>query len=524
MGERKQIVPLRFRSKSNVDENFHLKLDIKRTAKTLPFEHTDATLNVAELFTRERNTSECYRFNGEINVIASNVLFNWDGENSFEDIIDKMDYDTDTGEYVNSQAEILKEKDGWFYYNDENSSCDRIYLEPIPYRFSPLNLSGDTNWELWLTYPDTVNIKQLSFNSVPLSDGIAIFSGTTILIDDRVMTVLICPINHGLVVGDNIVISSQSSTGFEGTHTVYALGFGDGTYESNAFIVDLEISPFPNFSTSQTSLKRTFNGTVSKYFARWFRKISRIDEPVLYKTAFARNIYNDQVYSFDFPNSFDLSLYEDYLNRELTEVYFTLIKRQDVNPTAFWTNVQSGLKTAVLGSDYDINLINTTSLITTIEDVAQNNSEYLFGDIIEYNEVSQTEIVLEVAYHRVNSLNRENNNFLEGYFYKPHYKQQIKKFSNYVQTKFSTDNDVPDYATVLPDGRAIWRDILPNDFSNSEQLPFVNGCHYAHSQINLILQRQNPCNLFDLGNPNPVIGICNLDTQLEEVQPENICE
>jgi hypothetical protein len=541
MDRNERVVLNEFKSKEQNNTNITLKQDFINSHNLIPIEPLEEEVDISAIFMNERDTSNCYRFLGNINTVASNALFNWNGANSYETILGLMDYDSgdpeSTDEYVFTQNEILKEKNGWFYYlaSGENA-CQKSFLEPVPDRFYPLNASGDTNWNVWLTYPKYTDLIPLTFNQVDIQDGIAVYSGTTITIDNRQMTAFICSINHGLSVGDEISIRSNpilpaTNTGYEGIFSIYELGFGDGTYLSNTFIVDYVIPGgiTPGlFSNTRTSFKRRVEGYESEYHGRWFEKISKQSELELYNTAFATNIYKDPIYSYIFNKEYDTNLYRDYLGRPLTEIYVTVVKKQDIyNNQPFWTSLESGLKTVITNSEYDINTINSVTNNDSIENNLYSNTISFFGDIIEYNPVSQTENVLEVAYHRFNTTNRESHNFLEGYYYKPHYKQQIRKFSDYVEVSTNENDDIPDYASDLGDGRKIWRDVLPNDFSNTDNIPFLNGCHYIYNNIILAIQRQDPCDIYNSPNVTLVEGICDVEIlqQFEQTTPSNnFCE
>lgn len=540
MERNERVVLNEFKSKEQNNTNIILKQDFINSHNIIPIEPLEEEVDISQVFTNERDNSNCYRFLGNLNVIATNALFNWDGDNSYETILGLMDFDEgsseSTNEYVFTQDEILKEKDGWFYYlSSGDPICQKQYLEPVPDRFYPLNISGDTNWNIWLTYPKYTDLIPLTFNGVDIQDGIAVYSGTTVTIDNRQMTAFICSINHGLNVGDEIVIQSNpispaTDTGYEAIFNIYGLGFGDGTYVSNTFIIDYVIPggvPAGLFTNTRTSFKRRVEGIESRYHGRWFEKISIQSELEVYNTAFARNIYKDIIYSYIFNKEYDTNLYRDYLGRPLTEIYVTAVKKQDIyNYQPFWTTLESGLKTVITNSEYDINTINSVTNNDSIENNLYSNTISYFGDIIEYNPVDQTEIVLEIAYHRFNTVNRESNNFLEGFYYRPHYRQQIRKLSDYVEISTDENDDVPDYATDLGDGRRIWRDVLPNDFSNTDNIPYLNGCHYVYSNITLAIQRQDPCGIYNSPNMTIIPGRCDDDIiQFTQTTPENnFCE
>jgi hypothetical protein len=84
----------------------------------------------------------------------------------------------------------------------------------------------------------------------------------------------------------------------------------------------------------------------------------------------------------------------------------------------------------------------------------------------------------------------------EGNFYKPHYKIEIREFSNYIEQGDSSTIGIPDYAEDLGDGRFIWRDLLDIGFSDTRDkpldYPFLNGTHYIHQNYCVALRRQDP--------------------------------
>jgi hypothetical protein len=153
MERRERIILNGLTSKEQTNEDVNLQQQIVHNNKPIPTEPLNEVVDVSDVFSNERNISFCYRFLGNLNIVASNVLFNWDGERSYQDIINARQFDDEVGEYQFSQDEILLEDDGWFYYLTGDTSCDKTYLEPVQDRFALYNLSGDTNWNVWLTYP-----------------------------------------------------------------------------------------------------------------------------------------------------------------------------------------------------------------------------------------------------------------------------------------------------------------------------------------------------------------------------------
>jgi len=516
-----------FKSKESINEDFYLNVDISSHTKPLPITDLSELMNSAEQEQKERDASNCYRLTGNINMVASNALFNHIGDNSYQKLIALKDLDEDTETFVNDLGDVLLEDDGWFYF-ETGTTCDKIYLEPKPDKFYPLSNTGFQNWNLYVTYPYTGNPEILTFNNVPLVDGIGVISIVQLTVDERDMTAVVCSINHGLSVNDIVRFDSDIATGLSGDYSVYHLGLDDGSYSNNIFIIDVTLDVYPPLTIfTKLRFKKVINGVESLYYARWFKKITSVLDYEIYPTGFATNVYNDLNFSFTYNVDLNVEDLTDYLGRPLTELYLTVVKKQD-DPESlgnFWTNVESGIDTALIGGDYDVNIL--TSLIgdDSIEENVNGLSDgTLFGDIIEYNETTLSETVLQDAFHRFNTINRRDEGYLEGFIYKPHYVIPIREFSDYIEESTNPNETVPDYATELDGNRRIWRDIFTNSFSNNPDIPFINGCHYLFDNFNILVKRQDPCDEFNLGSSAIVAGNCDNDDKFTEEEIEDICK
>ena len=78
MESNERIVLNAFKSKNDVNLDIQLKQDFHQTHNLVPIEPIDEEIDIPEYFSIERENSTTYRFLGNINVVASNVLFNWD--------------------------------------------------------------------------------------------------------------------------------------------------------------------------------------------------------------------------------------------------------------------------------------------------------------------------------------------------------------------------------------------------------------------------------------------------------------
>jgi len=134
-----------------------------------------------------------------------------------------------------------------------------------------------------------------------------------------------------------------------------------------------------------------------------------------------------------------------------------------------------------------------------------------FGDLAEYNSSFLEEKTLSRIIHRfgvpkVNVPYLNPNGYSadgEGYYYYPHNKIQIRKFSNIIETVPNEQNQIyPDYAQLNNDGTVSWRDLLDIGFFeegvNGVDYPFVNGCNYLYDNYTIYIRRQKPVKLTDI--------------------------
>ena len=156
-----------------------------------------------------------------------------------------------------------------------------------------------------------------------------------------------------------------------------------------------------------------------------------------YPLAFSKTIYGDGNTQVTFTDTLDIDKLTDNLNRPLTELYVTIIKRNKGHDLWYKTNkteddlkeiefshcfgkVSSGIK--VLGeyaddeiengllnsrrSVHDVTLL-TNEIESLDDDITIDNDEF-YGDVVELNRYDMTETVLSDVYFRFNTEQREH--------------------------------------------------------------------------------------------------------------------
>lgn len=511
-------------SKKSVNRDFDINIGLDQKNKLLPLNNINSVISQSEVFEGERNDSEKYIFLGSIRQIMSNVLINITGDRSYNSavqIANVLDLD--------SPKQIINEVNGWFYYIN-NDTCNGIEFKPTKDELLILRAGIKDNWTLDITYPYTGNSNTLFFNSnndisypVYLKDGIAINSVQNILVGGQRMTLFESPIKHGLVVGEEVLITG--GTIYDGKHVIIKLGNDQNDKLENMFVINISFNN-PTIQNTFASFKRIVNNTPSTYILRYFKKITKPNDIDFYYTSFSKTYFDDDVISFNTNSYIDLSEYRDYLGRPITEVYLSIVKNKTGSNNGFWGDLKSGLNTLVQNSNYDIRQINDCSNTVIDLGVVNSNDDIFLGDIIDYNSQDISERILCEVNHRFNSDNRNQNNYCEGYFYSPHKKIQIQYYSNYLE--YSDPNiptvNIPYYA-LFSDGRYRWRDILSkgyfDELGRGVDYPYLNDINYVSSNVFLSLKRQDPELNYSHGN-NPIfIGIpCNIngiETNIQDV-------
>lgn len=465
-------------------------------------------VNSNSVYNYEKNQSSSYRLVFSIETVASNVLMNINGDDSYESLTTERVYIAEEDKYTFTEEDILTEEGGQIGYLtglSENEGCSKNLFRPYPTDLALVSNNCFNNYQTFLSYEYDKD-DSIEFNGVPLSDGIAIYSSSTISYFNRDMKKIVTPVSHNLSENDLITIINTSG---ETDYFVYAIGDELGENKKNMFILDDNILITPN-----SSFKRKKDGIKSKYYISKHKKLN--NAVTIYKNAFANTIYSDTIFSLNVNEDLDISDIKDNFNRPLTKVFLTIVKKRHTEYENFFFNdIKSGIYTMFANSDYDITTLSDV-LGTPLENTI--NLEDMYGNLIEYNEMEQKVYYLEPIYHRFNSKNRSDNGYHEGYYYVPHIEVQLKNFSEYIN---DSKEDAPDYAYQFNENRYIFRDLENNQFSSI--WPFTNGKFYVYKKTFFFLLRQDPCFLYGSGNQNPIKGKCK-DFSMQKINlSDNEC-
>lgn len=389
--------------------------------------------------------------------------------------------------------------------------CEKIDLFPTREYFSFKPIFTDegikNNWDYFITYPFDSFTGTTLVTSPNWVNGIPLFSARQVSFDDNIYLQVTTAVKHGLKKDDIIKIKLNNND--NKTYLIYDIGDINKENKEQVFLIDTNRytdlkNPYLSYEPYVKRIVKVINNVDSNYYIRKFRKLpnfknetveinsNNIDSKILnnntlfsseqYQLGFAQNIFADKLTQIQYIDDIDINLLKDNLGRPLSEIFFTVIKRNELNgvnePEGLFTKIYSGFDKIPNSGDvanlrklcelnfltnspteYDITISGTTIFQSYSIDTTESN--IFLGDIVEYNKTTLKETVIDDVYHRFNTVQRElDNTFIyhkgkndgtyelisgepfkskEGYFYKPHYKIPLKNYSNVV-----SQNEMPE--------------------------------------------------------------------------------
>ena len=432
--------------------------------------------------------------------------------------VNKVLNNKEGGEFI----DLCPERDLFYFTPKKNNYRNRL----------------ENNWHYCLTYPvesiyEGHNILTGKGKGLPLfrfdnnSYYIEYLSGSGL----DVLT-LRSVVKHNLNIGDyvNIIFSNNEKIK---CRVINVNGLTKESKDRYFSILKSDIEPYISDGSYPVRFLKVVQGYECEYYFRKFRKIKINDDDLkstINKVAFANTVYGDEVSQIMYTDTFDCNEYEDNRGRPLTEIYLTILKSnrghnkwynknsgninysdETIEYSHVFGKVSSGLdlppytitntNLPIIRRYHNIDVSSINSGNDTIyipnsskcieNDITISNNDFI-GDLVEFNPITQDEIVLEKVMHRFNTAQREitgqelyknlyydemgmdlydndNNNGLtsiirkiknsgyanlnpEGYIYQPHYKIQIGKFKDTINEGFNIlmeVNNIDKYITNI---------------------------------------------------------------------------
>jgi hypothetical protein len=529
------IIPSNFlyKSASFVDEKISISLD--QTSQELTEYDRSQTLSLAQVYDDERQATDVYRPTFKVTYLYDNTY-------------------SGTTDYLPFQYNL-------FYVNSISSMTSSIWRGfPQYYEFDILRPPVDDqhinyksksaytyNWNFYLTYAYNNNYeKKLTYYSETgnninwvAKDGIP-FTITNSTNNGSGVIRFECVASHGLTEGEyvELSLSYRNSNIFQ----VYRLGngnFGSEEYIFNVMNIGYTGTTFNNGVTG--TFKRVINPdnmeTKSKYYVRENKVLTNVDDLIITKAAFEKNVFNEDrkfEYSsitpnkvsrisqktssnaYDMTSAYDLdfSNLKDNQKRPISEIFLTAIFK---GYSGYFNqpNNNIGLKqgwefniTKSANTWWDLNNTNSNTTIpvsgytktsgvtkTFYYNLNLKADDVIDGDFCEWNDYEQAERVASHYYQKIKynqNVFQTTNNYstnTPGFYYKSHNPMTIRVFSDYVETgDVEFVEQVPSWSFFSSsDQQFRWRDLYTYGFIDNlgrgVDYPYLNKSQYPFADI-----------------------------------------
>lgn len=364
-----------------------------------------------------------------------------------------------------------------------------------------------------------------------------------VLIDGKDFYQFTCLMEHGLNVNEYVELDFN----YNGNNIFQVFSLGNGLYNTESKIFNVYDLGYvqnqnnPNFYNGRVgTFKRVIDSSNpiesrSEYYVRVHKILSAHTNTIVTNAGFENNPFSSVRKFYSAPatpngvpriatkensQSYNVSLKEplsiknllDNQKRPVSELFFTIVNRgyfgwfhpgeETQKPLRRgWEfnmsqNIANWWSTTNVNSDEDIIAqsypkIENGNSWTFYFIPALNPGDTILGDFCEWNDMEQKERVISPYYHKFVfnqnnfqvTLTQNDTNSL-GYYYKPHYKIQIRQYSEYIEEGNPKEVDkIPDYAFFSETNNTfMWRDLYDYGFVDTDnvgvEFPFMNGIHY----------------------------------------------
>lgn len=588
--EKKEILLPSKRYFKAEEQDLNLSVKLENDETLLREGDKDIVLNLADLFNEERNKSVNYKIFGKIKMIFRNM---YSGFTEYNPLLKNLYLSGDgTGsdigfipynEFAFLRNDVLRET--------STPSKGSVISAPTVSVLPNNRYTGHTsttsmeapykNWNLYLTY---VYGQDSGFTmNYTLSGGtnynFVAGNGIPFRVESNGNYYkLTSPVEHGMSQGEYVILSGGTYTSFSGVttgktfytipitstteqfRTFYIDSVGDENYNSEKYVINIlkgEIALGTVLSSVVLGRRckdiNNISGTTSTYYVHKHKTLTTIDDYILDKVGFESSIFEDErkilfenplqendvlvernrqeSLLFDFKKTFTLSGLTNNLNYTPTEVYVTMIFRNEngffdyppkigykFNFHDSWIDNQftGNTETGITKSSLTVN-----SGVTgfTKGNVLQKDT-ILTGAFVEYNRGEIKERIISETYHKFSHLKnvggvkifdhyQDQSSFYSGvttgntvgYYYQPHYRVKLRELSPYVENS-KLDAKQPNTLINLPENAFYdqneklwkWRDVYDHGFldqdGNGTNFPFMNNMHYVTKHINFYLRNE----------------------------------
>jgi len=529
------IIPSNFlyKSASFVDEKISISLD--QTSQEITEYDRSQTLSLAQVYDDERQVTDVYRPTFKVTYLY---------DNTYSGTTDYLPFQYNLY-YVNSISSMTSSIWRGFpqYYefdilrppvNDQHINYKSKSAYTYNWNFY-LTYAYNNNYEKKLTYISETgnNINWIAKDGIPFTITNSTNNGSGVIRFE-------CVASHGLTEGEyvELSLSYRNSNIFQ----VYRLGngnFGSEEYIFNVMNIGYTGTTFNNGVTG--TFKRVINPdnmeTKSKYYVRENKVLTNVDDLIITKAAFEKNVFNEDKkfeYSsitpnkvsrisqktssnaYDMTSAYDLdfSNLKDNQKRPISEIFLTAIFK---GYSGYFNqpNNNIGLKqgwefniTKSANTWWDLNNTDSNTTIpvsgytktsgvtkTFYYNLNLKADDVIDGDFCEWNDYEQVERVASHYYQKIKynqNVFQTTNNYstnTPGFYYKSHNPMTIRVFSDYVETgDVEFVEQVPSWSFFSSsDQQFRWRDLYTYGFIDNlgrgVDYPYLNKSQYPFADI-----------------------------------------
>ena len=519
-----------FKSAPSVDQE--ISLSLKQQSQQITEYDRSQVVSLAQIYDNERQECRIFRPTFKVNYFYDNT---YTGTTNYTPFVNTLYYVDQIGSMSNNIWKGFPQYYEFDFYRPNVNDQHINYRSKSAYTY---------NWTYYVSYPHTNNYdKQLSYtlNGTSLTwyahEGIPFYIQNNVQNGSNVISFQ-CISPHGLSVGEYVELSINYNN--INLFQVFSLGndnLGSDIYIFNVYNVGYTGATFANNVTG--TFKRVGNPdnileTKSKYYIREHKIITNVDDCIMTKNAFEKNIFPEQK-QFEFssitPNrisrvsqknssnsynitvNYDINLTDviDNQKRPVSELFLTIINR---GYTGYFNKPNNGVG---LKQGWEFNLTNTVNYWWDDTNLSSNSNvrvsaytlssktfyynqtlmsgDTIDGDFCEWNDYDQIERVISPYYQKIKynqdifQTTSDVDTNAPGFYYQPHTSMRIRVFSDYIETGNVQSVDmVPSYSYFSnSDQEFRWRDIYGYGFIDNlgrgVDYPFLNRAQYPFKEV-----------------------------------------
>lgn len=242
-----------------------------------------------------------------------------------------------------------------------------------------------------------------------------------------------------------------------------------------------------SYESEEDNYEFLYESEGNEYYVRKFEVIAENGDFIIDNQAFAKNIFDDEKYSYLINKDIILENNLDWFGKPITELYILGMYKKSYNGSE---DEDIQVQEFISGSTININF---NSIIG--DTITYEIGNIVYGDVVIWNKESYTEtkfinkeIKIITNYEEVDGMFTNSERLV--WKYNPLFPIRIDYLANEYNIENisgTTEVTIPDHAIELDNkGNYIWRDKLDKGFIDNlynigVDHPFVNGKHYVYS-------------------------------------------